>query len=165
MHVQQQQAGRRRAVRVRGEDGPEDGAPGSNNPQLEDACRDAVLLRGLLPEQAQQRRQHGAEELLALAVRGAYLACGQRYIYSTDATDMAAVLTFVEGNGCIVWTIITPFPAVELNTVCARAVAFVARQEPAASGSGRPRSPPRLQPPWPETWTTRTASRTPAALT
>jgi hypothetical protein len=86
MHVQQQQAGRRRAVRVRGEDGPEDGAPGSNNPQLEDACRDAVLLRGLLPEQAQQRRQHGAEELLALAVRGAYLACGQRYTVQTQRT-------------------------------------------------------------------------------
>nr|ACN36143.1 unknown [Zea mays] len=65
-------------------------------------------------------------------------------------------------------SIITPFRtcSCELtNTVCARAVAFVARQEPAASGSGRPRSPPRLQPPWPETWTTRTASRTPAALT
>lgn len=63
-------ADRGRAVRVRGEDDPEDGAPGPQHAQMEDASGHSLLLHRLLPPPAQRRRR--AEQTRRPSIRRAH---------------------------------------------------------------------------------------------
>jgi len=63
-------AGRGRAVRVRGEDDPEDGAPGPQHAQMEDASGHSLLVHRLLPPPAHRRRR--AEQTRRPSICGAH---------------------------------------------------------------------------------------------
>ena len=65
-----------RTVRVRGEDDPEDGTPGPQHAQMEDAGGHSLLVHRLLPPPAQRRRR--AEQARRPAIRRAHPARNQR---------------------------------------------------------------------------------------
>jgi hypothetical protein len=69
-------AGRGHAVRVRGEDGAEDGATGPQHAQMEDASGHPLLIHRLLPPPAQRRRC--AEQTRRPPIRGAHPARRER---------------------------------------------------------------------------------------
>uniref|UniRef100_A0A804MP00 Uncharacterized protein n=1 Tax=Zea mays TaxID=4577 RepID=A0A804MP00_MAIZE len=71
-------AGRGRAVRVRGEDGAEDGAAGPQHAQMEDASGHPLLVHRLLPPPAQRRRC--AEQTRRPPIRGAHPARRERNV-------------------------------------------------------------------------------------